>query len=158
MCAPDVAIRIPTQVWLLMGTLTAQDFPLPPALRTPTDLLNVDPKHYLLDNETDSIRVVRLRLGPGETTPAAQFREALVVCISECHVQLKIPKRTVLRVNLQDRMAKPEFTDGESIDVHMEAGTTRLISAGMRSIANLSTKPVEMLFIEREQAALDVRH
>jgi hypothetical protein len=39
----------------------------------------------------------------------------------------------------------------------MEAGTTRLIGAGMRSIANLSTKPVEMLFIERKQVALDVR-
>jgi hypothetical protein len=39
----------------------------------------------------------------------------------------------------------------------MEAGTTRLIGAGIRSIANLSTHPVEMLFIERRQLGSELK-
>jgi hypothetical protein len=56
-------------------------------------------------------------------------RDTLIMCVSECHLRLRRPDK---------------FTD-----VHMEAGATRLLGAGIRSDKNLTSQAVEMLFIER---------
>jgi hypothetical protein len=53
----------------------------------------------------------------------------LFVCLRECHLRLTDP-------------------DGRIQDVHLEARQTRWVGAGARREKNLSTKPLEMLFIE----------
>jgi hypothetical protein len=112
-----------------------------------SDPLHVDPAHYSVESETDGMLALRLKLGPDETVPTAFIQDALIVCLSECHVRLTQPKLATLTVGATN----PTYSGHETVDIHMEAGTTRLIGAGMRSIANLSTHPVEMLFIERKQ-------
>jgi hypothetical protein len=129
------------------------------AVHSPSDPLRVDPVHYSVESETDGMLALRLKLGPDEAAPPAYFQDALIVCTSECHVRLVVttPMSTRLR---KVGAAGSEITGTgkdrhQIVDIHMEAGTTRLIGAGLRSIANLSTNPVEMLFIERKGLAAD---
>ena len=116
------------------------------------DPVRVDPAHYSTDGSADGIIALRLRLGPDETTPMAFIQDSLVVCLSECHVRVTLPKFTILKkVTIE-----PEYSvTRQTVDIHMEAGTTRVMGAGMRAIENLSTKPVEMLFIERKEPGSD---
>lgn len=130
------------------GVLLAQDFP-----RRKTDPVRVDPAHYSVESEADGILAVRLKLGPDENTPPAYIQDALLVCLSECHVRLTLPKRPILKAGAKE----VEYSGPQIVDLHMEAGTTRLMGAGVRAIANLSTKPVEMLFIERKDLGSELK-
>ena len=134
---------------------------VPTAMRTATDPLRVDPAHYSVESETDGMLALRLKLGPDEMAPAAFFQDALIVCLNECHVRLTTPKLAVLSAEttypFPVKEKRPRYTGGQTIDVHMEAGTTRLVGAGLRSIANLSTQPVEILFVERKELATDLK-
>jgi hypothetical protein len=122
---------------------------LPPAMRAATDPVRVDPAHYSVDSETDGMLALRLKLAADETAPMVFIQDSLIVCLSECHVRLTLPK--FARFTIKKGATEPEYSGQQTVDIHMEAGTTRLIGAGIRSIANLSTHPVEMLFIERRQ-------
>jgi hypothetical protein len=93
------------------------------------DALQVDPLHYRLDFENEKMRVLRLTLKPSETVPMHDDKEALVVCLKECHVRFTSP-------------------NSRSEDVHLDAGATRWIYGDTRSEKNLGTKPIEMPFIE----------
>jgi hypothetical protein len=124
---------------------------LPPAMRAASDPVQVDPVHYRLEIETDGMRVTRLTLGPDEAAPVVYFQDAVVVCANECHVRLGLPKLAILK----EGATEPAYSGNQMMDVHMEGGSTRVIGAGMRSVANLSTHPVEMLFIERKELAAD---
>jgi hypothetical protein len=126
---------------------------LPPAMRAATDPVRVDPAHYSVESETDGMLALRLKLAADETAPKVFIRDALIVCLSECHVRLTLPKFA----HFKKGATEPEYSGPQTVDIHMEAGTTRLIGAGMRSIANLSTKPVEMLFIERRQLGSELK-
>jgi hypothetical protein len=95
---------------------------------------------------------LRLKLGPDESAPTAFIQDALIVCLNECHVRVTLPKFTKLK-----GATEPAYTGRQALDIHMEAGTTRLIGAGLRSIKNLSTHPVEMLFIERKELGSDLK-
>jgi hypothetical protein len=97
------------------------------------DALQVDTLHYGLDFENDKMRVLRLTLKPSEAVPMHDDRDALAVCLKECHV----------------RFASP---NGRSEDVHMETGATKWIYGDTRSEKNLGTTPVEMLFVETKSA------
>jgi hypothetical protein len=108
--------------------------PSMPELRASRDPLRVDPARYHLELETEGMRVLRLTLGADEASLMHYSRDALVVCLSECHIRLTRP-------------------DGIFTDVHLEAGATRLLGSGMRSDKNLISKPVEMLLIERKDIA-----
>jgi hypothetical protein len=123
---------------------------------SPSDPVRVDPVHYSVENETEGMLALRLKLGPDEASPTVYFQDALVVCTNECHVRLIVtvqPNRVkVLRSDVSGAAKPPKH---EIVDIHMDAGATRLIGGGMRSIANLSTQPVEMLFIERKEIATD---
>lgn len=128
------------------GILLAQDLPkrnLHLAMRTGPDPVRVDPAHYGVESDTDGMLALRLKLGPDESTPMAFIQDSLVVCLSECHVRLTL---AILKKGTR-----------QIVDIHMEAGTTRVMGAGMRAIENLSTKPVEMLFIERKDLGSDLK-
>ena len=102
---------------------------IPPEVLKTRDALQVDTQHYRLEFENDKMRVLRLTLKPSETVPMHGDKDALVVCLKECHVRFTSP-------------------NGRSEEVHMETGATRWIFGDTRSEKNLGTKPVEMLFIE----------
>ena len=104
---------------------------IPPEVLKPRDALQVDTQHYRLDFENEKMRVLRLTLKPSETVPMHDDKDALVVCLKECHVRFTSP-------------------NGGVEDIHMEAGAARWIFGDTRSEKNLGTKPVEMLFIETQ--------
>jgi hypothetical protein len=106
---------------------------IPPEVLKTRDALQVDTQHNRLEFENEKMRVLRLTLKPSEIVPMHDDRDALVVCLKECHVRFMSP-------------------NGRSEDVHREPGTTKWIFGETRSEKNLGTKPVEMLFIETKSA------
>src|SRR5580704_12437531 len=104
------------------------DINSPQVLKT-RDALQVDTLHYRLDFENEKMRVLRLTLKPSETVPMHDDKDALAVCLKECHVRFTSP-------------------NGRSEDIHMEPGASRWIYGETRSEKNLGTKAVEMLFVE----------
>jgi hypothetical protein len=145
---PVLVLRVAFLLGLLAVNLSAQSIrkprfgnpfsgPLPEwpvknlKVETGPSPLSVDPAHYHLELETEGIRVLRLTLEPDGVSPLHDDRDALIVCLTECHVRLTTP-------------------DGKFTDVHMEAGATRLLGGGVRSNTNLVSQPVELLFIERK--------
>jgi hypothetical protein len=102
---------------------------IPPEVPKTRDPLQVDTLHYRLDFENEKMRVLRLTLKPSEIVPMHDDKDALAVCLKECHVRFTSP-------------------NGRSEEIHMEAGTSRWIYGETRSEKNLGTKPVEMLFVE----------
>jgi hypothetical protein len=169
MRATNFVIRIFIPAICLLSSLVAQELPdmkgkfvyVPTAMRTATDPLRVDPAHYSVESETDGMLALRLKLGPDEMAPVAFFQDALIVCLNECHVRLTIPKLALVNVGTTDLFSikerRPTYSGQQIVEVHMEAGTTRLVGAGLRSIANLSTQPVEILFVERKELETDLK-
>jgi|SRR5215469_7234008 len=108
---------------------------IPPEVLKGRDALQVDPNHYKLELENDSVRVLRLTLKANEAVPMHDDRDALVVCLKDCHLRFTSP-------------------NGRSEDVHMDAGETRWIYGGTRSEKNIGTKPVEMLCVETKSSGV----
>ena len=106
---------------------------IPPEVLKVRDPLRIDPLHYRLEFENEKMRVLRLTLKPSETVPMHDDKDALIVCLRECHVRFTSP-------------------NGRSEDVHMEAGTSQWIYGDTRSEKNLESKPVEMLFIQTKSS------
>ena len=96
---------------------------------THRDVLAVDPIHYRKDLENEQVRVLHLNLRADESVPLHESNDGLFVCLKECHLRLADP-------------------GGHIQDIHLGNGQSRWIGAGTRTEKNLSTQPVEMLFIE----------
>lgn len=117
---------------LLFAQLRSREFPpdiVPPEVLRGKDALAADPKHYKVELDNDRMRVLRLTLKADETVPVHDDRDALFVCLKECHIRLTRP-------------------GGRSQDVHLQAGESRWIYADTRSEKNLGSQPLEMLVIE----------
>ena len=102
---------------------------VPPEVLKSRDALAADPKHYKLSFDNDHMRVLRLSLKADEAVPVHDDKDALFVCLNECHI----------------RLARPA---GGSQDIHMQAGESRWIYGDTRSEKNLSNQLLEMLVIE----------
>jgi hypothetical protein len=106
---------------------------LPPEIAPPgftfRDILTVDRIHYRKDLQNDQLRVLHLNLKGDESVPLHDANDGLFVCLKECHLRLADP-------------------GGHIQDIHLGNGQSRWIGAGTRTEKNLSTQPVEMLFIE----------
>ena|SRR5437868_13204365 len=117
---------------ILCAQVRSREFPpdiVPPEVLKSKDALVADPKHYKLELENDHMRVLRLTLKADEVSPVHDDRDALFVCIKECHLRLTRP--------------------GErSQDIHMQAGESRWIYADTRSEKNLGSQSLELLVIE----------
>jgi hypothetical protein len=125
--------RFPLLIALTAAVLSAQKEisrpEIAPTNFTFRDILTVDPVHCHKDFENERIRVLRLNLKGDESVPVHEAFDGLFICLRECHLRLTDPH-------------------GYIQDIHLEDGKTRWIGAGSRSAKNLSTHPVEMLFIE----------
>jgi hypothetical protein len=102
---------------------------IPPEVLRGKDALAADPKHYRLDFENDHMRVLRLTLKADEAVPVHDDRDALFVCIKECHLRLTRP-------------------GGRAQDIHLQAAESRWIYGDTRSEKNLGSQPLELLVIE----------
>jgi hypothetical protein len=127
--------RFPLLIAFSAAALLAQrgDRRLPPDIVPPglifRDALDIDPAHYRKELENEQTRVLRLRLKSDEAVPMHDANDGLFVCMNECHIRLADP-------------------NGHLQDMHLERGQTRWVWGGTRTEKNLSTQPVEMLFIE----------
>uniref|UniRef100_Q01XZ4 Cytoplasmic protein n=1 Tax=Solibacter usitatus (strain Ellin6076) TaxID=234267 RepID=Q01XZ4_SOLUE len=116
---------------LLVAVFAMAQNKLPPEIVNERlrNALETDPVHYKKDLENDRVRVLRAHLGPSEVVPMHDDRAYLMIAITELHLRFSKPG------------AKP-------LDVHMQAGESRLGYADMHSITNFYTKPAEYLVIE----------
>jgi len=124
--------------WLLLATCAVLlaygqkgDRPeiIPPEVLKGKDAVQADPKHYKVELENEHMRVLRLVLKPDEVAPVHDDRDALFVCLKECHL----------------RLARP---GGRGQDIHLQAGESRWIYGDTRSEKNLGSQLLEMLVIE----------
>src|SRR6516162_1575340 len=60
-----------------------------------TDALRADPTHYHLEFENNIMRVLRLTLKGRESVPIHDAKDALVVCLKECHLRLTYPDKRI---------------------------------------------------------------
>src|SRR5438270_12406119 len=81
---------------------------IPPEVLKGKDAMQADPKHYKVELENEHMRVLRLVLKPDEVAPVHDDRDALFVCLKECHL----------------RLARP---GGRAQDLHLQAGEARWI-------------------------------
>jgi hypothetical protein len=93
------------------------------------DPVKVDAKHYKVEYENDSIRVLRINYGPGEKS-----------------VMHEHPKN--FAIFLSDIQGKFTFADGKTQDVTAKAGTTQWDAGGKHLPENTGTKPFEVIVVE----------
>ncbi len=103
---------------------------LVPTVSFAADAVVLDPKHYSVDRENDSVRVVRIKYGPHERS------------VMHDHA------RDGLLVYLTDHRVKFSYLDGRSEEVSAKAGQTAWVTAGTHLPENLEAKPLELLYIE----------
>jgi len=127
-----------TRLFVLFAFVTALgfaqkgDFKLPPEI-VPQELTHPDPLsdrvHFEKRFENTRTRVLRLHLAADDTSKLYEASDGLFICMRECHVRLVDP-------------------GGHDQDIHLQDEESRWVGAGMRRVKNLSTRPVEMLFVE----------
>jgi quercetin dioxygenase-like cupin family protein len=93
------------------------------------DPVKVDSKHYKVEFENDSVRVLRIKYGPGEKSVMHNHPNAVAVYLSDG----------------SSRMTTP---DGKSQDVPMKAGGALWTPAGAHLPQNIGDKPFELVLVE----------
>jgi hypothetical protein len=105
---------------------------LPPDL-VPQEFIHPDPltdrAHFQKQFENDRTRVLRVHLAADDSSKLYETRDGLFICMRECHVRLLDPT-------------------GHDQDIHLQDEESRWVWSGTRRVKNLSTHPVEMLFVE----------
>ena len=108
--------------------------PFPPDIiagDTFRDAAKIDPAHFKIDLENDRVRVLHLKLKGDEAVPTHDLRPGLIVCLNECHVRFTRPDKHI-------------------VDVHLVAGESRWMWEDTYSEKNLSSRPLELLFVEQK--------
>jgi hypothetical protein len=100
-----------------------------PASSGGTDPAKVDPRHYKVEFENESVRVLRWTVGPREKTP-----------ILEHPANLWIP--------LTDLDVKGFSLDGKTEDLQWGAGHTIWRAPTIRAFENVSDRPFESIVVE----------
>jgi quercetin dioxygenase-like cupin family protein len=95
----------------------------------PHDPVKVDSKHYKVEVENDTVRVLRIRYGPREKSSMHGHPASIAVAITDAH-------------------AKFSFPDGTSQEMHMSQGQVMAIPAGDHLPENIGDKPFEVILVE----------
>jgi predicted small lipoprotein YifL len=115
-----------------LGFTQKGPFKLPPEI-VPQEVTHPDPLsdrvHFEKQFENSRTRVLRLHLAADDTSKLYETGDGLFICMRECHVRLLDPA-------------------GHDQDIHLQDAESRWVGAGTRRMKNLSTRPVEMLFVE----------
>lgn len=93
------------------------------------DPVKVDSKHYAVEFENESVRVLRISYGPGEKSVMHSHPNAVAVY-------------------LNDGMARMTTPDGKSQDMPTKAGGTAWTPAGNHLPQNVGSKPFQVILVE----------
>ena len=93
------------------------------------DPVKVDPEHYKIEFENDSVRVLRVKFGPHEKSIMQERPSLLEINLTIAHLLVTYP-------------------DGRIENIHSKAGQVRLFPAAERQPENLSDFPYEAIAIE----------
>jgi len=96
----------------------------------PLDPVKVDAKHYHVEFENDQVRVVRVKIGPGQTAPLHEHKLNRVV------------------IYLTDQNFKVTSADGRIETPQHKSGDVSLAPPGKHTETNISDKPFEVFMIE----------
>jgi hypothetical protein len=96
----------------------------------PKDALKLDSKHYKLEFENDQVRVLRLKLGPHQSTPVVDQ-----------------PRNTVA-IFLTDETARTTDSKGVAASVTHKAGEAAWQTPVTQKIENVSDVPLEVVLVE----------
>ena len=93
------------------------------------DPVKVDPKHYKIESQNASVRVLRVHYGPKEKSVWHYHPSAVAIAVTDAHVKFNLP-------------------GGKSQESTMKAGETMLTPAGKHLPENLSDSDFEVILIE----------
>lgn len=93
------------------------------------DPIKVDPKHYKVEFENESVRVLRISYGPGEKSVMHNHPNSVAVYLT-------------------DGMTRMTTPDGKSQDTPAKAGGTAWTPAGSHLPQNVGNKAFEIILVE----------
>ena len=93
------------------------------------DPVKVDPKHYKVEFENESVRVLRITYGPGEKSVMHYHPNSVAVYLT-------------------DGMSRMTTPDGKSVDLPMKAKGVAWTAAGNHLPQNVASKPFELVLVE----------
>jgi quercetin dioxygenase-like cupin family protein len=93
------------------------------------DPVKVDPKHYTVEFENDTVRVLRIHYGPGEKSVMHSHPQAIAVFLTDYETKMTFPGD------------KSERKDGK-------AGEVLMTPAGEHLPENVGDKPMELILVE----------
>src|SRR5689334_4302231 len=93
------------------------------------DPVRVDPKHYKVEFENESVRVLRISYGPGEKSVMHDHPNAVAVYLTDGNTRMTTP-------------------DGKSVDQTAKAGGTIWTPAGSHLPENVGKKRFELVLVE----------
>jgi mannose-6-phosphate isomerase-like protein (cupin superfamily) len=93
------------------------------------DPVKVDPKHYTVVFENDTVRVLRIHYGPGEKSVMHSHPDAVAVFLT-------------------DSRNKMTFPDGKSELRSVKAGEVQMTPAGEHLPENAGGQPMELILVE----------
>lgn len=93
------------------------------------DPVKVDPNHYTVEHENSRVRVLRIKVGPGEKTPMHSHPDSVTIFQTDGRVKFTYP-------------------NGKSEEVTFKAGDARWTPAVKHAGENLSDQPLELIQVE----------
>jgi quercetin dioxygenase-like cupin family protein len=93
------------------------------------DPVKVDSKHYAVEFENESVRVLRISYGPGEKSVMHHHPNAVAVYLTDGLTRMTTP-------------------DGKSQDMPAKAGGTTWSAAGSHLPQNVGGKPFQVILVE----------
>jgi len=93
------------------------------------DPVKVDPNHYKVEFENARVRVLRIKVGPGEKTPMHSHPDSVLIFQTEGRVRFTYP-------------------GGKTEETTMQAGQVVWTPAVTHQGENLSDQPIEVIQVE----------
>jgi quercetin dioxygenase-like cupin family protein len=93
------------------------------------DPVKVDPKHYKVEFENESVRVLRITYGPGEKSVMHDHPNSVAVFLTDGTTRMTMP-------------------EGAPQDVPSKAGAAVWTPAGSHLPQNVGSKPFELILVE----------
>ena len=98
------------------------------------DPVKVDANHYKVEFENELVRVLRIKVGPGEKSIMHQHPNAVAIFLTDVN-------------------GKFTFPDGTSQDVTSKAGEARWTPAITHMPENVGSQPFEVILVEMKSTA-----
>ena len=93
------------------------------------DAVVADPDHYSVEFENDSVRVLRIRYGPGETSVMHRHPANCTINVTDSRVTFELP-------------------DGETVDASSTAGTVLCGDAAVHLPTNTGDEALDVIAVE----------